>query len=62
MIRERTSAQRRDKTLAEAFRELIGTEDYRHHANKLFGLKVEPELTPTLASLLEAIGRRARRR
>ncbi|WP_287071924.1 hypothetical protein [Mesorhizobium sp.] len=30
------------KTLAEAVRELIGTEDNRRHVNKLFGLKVEP--------------------
>ncbi|RWM93419.1 MAG: hypothetical protein EOR84_18060 [Mesorhizobium sp.] len=48
------------KTLAEAFREMVSTEDYRRHANKLFGLKVEPELTPTLASLLEAIGKAGR--
>ncbi|CAH2401033.1 hypothetical protein [Mesorhizobium escarrei] len=55
---------KRDKaghnTLADAVRELIGTEDNRRHVNKLFGLTVEPELTPTLASLLEAIGKASR--
>lgn len=44
------------KSLADAVRELIGTEDNRRHVHKLFG-PVETELTPTLASLLEAIGK-----
>ncbi|TIP22567.1 MAG: hypothetical protein E5X67_36645 [Mesorhizobium sp.] len=48
------------KTLAEAVRELIGTEDNRRHVNNLLGLEVEPELPPTLASLLEAIGKASR--
>ncbi|TIL72293.1 MAG: hypothetical protein E5Y70_22540 [Mesorhizobium sp.] len=45
------------KTLVDAVRELIGTEDNRRHVHKLLGLEVEPELPPTLASLLEAIGK-----
>ncbi|RWO86799.1 hypothetical protein [Mesorhizobium sp.] len=48
------------KTLVDAVRELIGTEDNRHHVHKLLGLEVEPELPPTLASLLEAIGKAGR--
>ncbi|RWM77184.1 MAG: hypothetical protein EOR81_19305 [Mesorhizobium sp.] len=48
------------KSVADAVRELIGTEDNRRHVNKLFGLTVEPELPPTLASLLEAIGKASR--
>jgi hypothetical protein len=48
------------KTLAEAVRELIGTEDHRRHVQRMIGLKVEPELPPTLASLLEAIGKAGR--
>ncbi|MER8480912.1 hypothetical protein [Mesorhizobium sp. M1163] len=44
------------KSLADAVRELIGTEDNRRHVEKLFG-PVETELTPTLALLLEAIGK-----
>lgn len=44
------------KTLADAVRELIGTEDNRRPVHKLLGLAVDPELPPTLASLLEAIG------
>ncbi|WP_287255667.1 DUF1403 family protein [Mesorhizobium sp.] len=41
------------KSLADAVRELIGTEDNRRHVQKLFG-PVDTELSPTLASLLEA--------
>ncbi|MCF6103099.1 hypothetical protein [Mesorhizobium muleiense] len=48
------------KTLADAVRELIGTEDNRRNVHKLLGLEVEPELPPTLASLLEAIGKAGR--
>ncbi|MER8439686.1 hypothetical protein NKH36_12845 [Mesorhizobium sp. M1312] len=48
------------KSLAEAVRELIVTEDNRRHINKLFGLNVEAELPPTLVSLLEAIGKASR--
>jgi hypothetical protein len=36
---------------------LIGTEDNRRHVHKLLGLAVDPELPPTLPSLLEAIGK-----
>jgi len=45
------------KSVAEAVRQLIGTEDNRRHIHKLLRLVVEPELTPTLASLLDAIDR-----
>ncbi|MCF6119147.1 hypothetical protein L2449_20040 [Mesorhizobium muleiense] len=48
------------KTLADAVREFINDEDNRPHVRKLLGLEVEPELPPTLASLLEAIGRASR--
>ncbi|MCF6114139.1 hypothetical protein [Mesorhizobium muleiense] len=48
------------KTLAEAVREFIKSEDNRPHVHKLLGLEVEPELPPTLASLLEAIDRSKR--
>jgi hypothetical protein len=48
------------KTLAEAVRELIGTEDNRRHVHKLLGLEVEQELSPTLGSLLAAIDRAKR--
>jgi hypothetical protein len=48
------------KTLAETVQELIGTEDNRRHVQKLLGLEVEQELSPTLASLLEAIDRARR--
>lgn len=44
------------KSLADAVRELIGTEDNRRHVQKLFG-PVATELSPTLASLVEAIGK-----
>jgi hypothetical protein len=53
MTRERAG----HKTPADAVRELIGTEDNRRHVHKLLGLAVDPELPPTLASLLEAIGK-----
>ncbi|TIM09056.1 hypothetical protein [Mesorhizobium sp.] len=46
--------------LAEANRQFISAEDNRHHVHKLLGLEVEPELPPTLASLLEAIGKAGR--
>ncbi|RWO02703.1 hypothetical protein [Mesorhizobium sp.] len=46
--------------LAEAIRQFISAEDNRHHVHKLLGLEVEQELTPTLASLLEAIGKAGR--
>ncbi|SIT56241.1 conserved hypothetical protein [Mesorhizobium prunaredense] len=46
--------------LAEAIRQFISAEDNRHHVHKLLGLEVEPELPPTLASLLEAIGKASR--
>ncbi|RWM87800.1 MAG: hypothetical protein EOR84_28875 [Mesorhizobium sp.] len=45
------------KPLADAIRQFIGAEDNRHHVHKLLGLEVEPELPPSLASLLEAIGK-----
>jgi hypothetical protein len=47
----------RHKTPADAVRELIGAEDNRRHVHTLLGLAVDPELPPTLASLLEAIGK-----
>jgi hypothetical protein len=55
---------KRDKAghqpLAEAVRQFISVEDNRHHVHKLLGLEVEQELPPTLASLLEAIGKAGR--
>ncbi|RWQ28344.1 hypothetical protein [Mesorhizobium sp.] len=48
-------------SLAEAIRQFINDEDNRPHVHKLLGLEVEPELPPTLASLLEAIDRAKRR-
>ncbi|TGQ29828.1 hypothetical protein [Mesorhizobium sp. M00.F.Ca.ET.216.01.1.1] len=45
------------KPVAEAVRELIGTEDNRLHLHKLLRLAVVSELTPTLESLLESIDR-----
>jgi hypothetical protein len=48
------------KTLADAVRQFITNEDNRPHVHKLLGLEVEQELTPTLASLLEAIDRARR--
>ncbi|WP_254027198.1 hypothetical protein [Mesorhizobium ventifaucium] len=46
--------------VAEFIRQFISAEDNRHHVHKLLGLEVEPELPPTLASLLEAIGKAGR--
>ncbi|RUX98104.1 MULTISPECIES: hypothetical protein [unclassified Mesorhizobium] len=50
---------KRDKaghnTVADSLRELIRKEDNRRPVQKLFGLTVEPEVSPTLASLLLAI-------
>ncbi|MER8956496.1 hypothetical protein NKH98_28045 [Mesorhizobium sp. M0833] len=42
-------------SVSKAFRKLIHSEDNRRHMHKLLRLAVEPELPPTLASLLAAI-------
>lgn len=43
------------KTVADHLLELIRNEDNRHQVRQAFGLEVDPELPPTLASLLDAI-------
>ncbi|MEV8883250.1 MULTISPECIES: hypothetical protein [Mesorhizobium] len=43
------------KTVADSLQELIRNEDNRRQVRKAFRLEVEPELPPTLASLLDAI-------
>ena len=43
------------QTVADSLRELIRNEDNRRQVQKAFGLEAEPELPPTLASLLDAI-------
>ncbi|MCF6127331.1 MULTISPECIES: hypothetical protein [Mesorhizobium] len=43
------------KTVADHLLELIRNEDNRHQVQQAFGLEVDPELPPTLASLLDAI-------
>lgn len=43
------------KTVADHLRESIRNGDNRRDIQKAFGLTVDPELPPTLASLLDAI-------
>lgn len=43
------------KTVADHLLELIRNEDNRHQVRQAFGLEVDPELPPALASLLDAI-------
>ncbi|MER9071549.1 hypothetical protein NKH80_01750 [Mesorhizobium sp. M0904] len=45
------------QSVSKAVRKLIRSEDNRRHMHKLLRLEVEPELPPTLASLLAAIDR-----
>lgn len=43
------------KTVADSLQELIRNEDNRRQVRRAFRLEVEPELPPTLASLLDVI-------
>ncbi|MER8456428.1 hypothetical protein NKJ70_18970 [Mesorhizobium sp. M0092] len=50
-----TSNKADHQSVSEAFRKLIRSEGYRHHVQTFLNLEVEPELPPTLQSLLAAI-------
>ncbi|MER8974129.1 hypothetical protein [Mesorhizobium sp. M0800] len=52
-----TSNKADHQSVSKAFRKLIHSEGYRHHVQTFLNLAVEPELPPTLQSLLAAIDR-----
>ncbi|MER8579624.1 hypothetical protein NKG95_12915 [Mesorhizobium sp. M1423] len=50
-----TSNKADHQSVSKAFRKLIRSEGYRHNVQTFLNLEVEPELPPTLQSLLAAI-------